>query len=287
MKSLIAGVVFSVTLGFTSQAFAIPDLVWCQGCSAQQQNQAAMRAGRGTVYVADAINRTVVAYNVHTETDDSKQPPRPVLVADQIAPDPVIVNGLSDAIRYYNTPPVGWQKHFNESVRDGSVYNIINAGRVQNDFADGFNASWRNANADLAMLLGRTVQILASLHLVDLYAAPNLTVTATFKDGSRVDFVFDRDTSKLKLQTDTARDSHNNSVPYLGADGQIHNLGGEHDFNPSTGSPMDQQNFVNQIGRLGVQILSTGGGGGSGGIHGWACVKSGDGPDAVYTCQKY
>jgi hypothetical protein len=286
MKMCIGLILFG-TLGFAETASAVPDLVWCQHCSPQQQAHAAIAAGIGTVYVGDAVNKTINAYNVYTDVDDSKTPPVRTKVADLVAPDKTLVADLGNAIKFYNVQPVGWNKHYNADVdvtKWKSVYNIINSGPNQNQFVNWTNG-YAVVSADMVSLLGDVVQSLATFHLVDQSAGPGLTGTYTFSDGSHVDFTFDPVTGKLKLDPSTARDSHNNDVPYLVTDGQIHNLGGEHDFNANAGSPTDQQNFLNQLGRLAVQIIHTGNGGSP--HHGWACTKSGDGPDAVWTCQYY
>ncbi len=273
-------------LALTFNAFAnTPNLIWCNSCTPAQMQAAAAKVGLGVTYVGDPINRIVNAYQTYWDVEDTNPPTR-TKVTDQIASNSQLMDNLDTAINFYNLKPVGWHKHFDSRINDTwpSVYNIINSGRYQNDFINSING-FAIISADTVSLFGNVVQTLASIHLVDQSAGPTLRTTLEFSDGSHVDAVFDPSTDKLILDPSTARDSHNNSIPYLGSDGLTHSLGGEHDFS-GNGNPNDENNFLNQVNHLGVVIIS-GVGGSSSQQHGWACVKSGDGPDAVYTCKYY
>ncbi|MHB8680069.1 MAG: hypothetical protein ACYC7G_10075 [Rudaea sp.] len=277
-----------------SSAFAnAPSLVWCTACTDAQMQAAALNTPIGTTYVADLFTGRTDAFSVYYDdigknsvravnTNPSYRVKKAVLTSA----DPHYTNGINALVHYYNLPPAGWVKHLKSPVANdnaGSVYNIINAGPAQNSWVDGKNspldlyADYHEAVANATAALGSVMPSGGLLQVAE-------TQEEDFSDGSRVDLVYDIATNKMKLDPDSARDSHNNSVPYIGTDGKIHNLGGEHVFS-GDGNPNDQSNFLNQVQHLGVIIIA--GVGGSGTQHGWACTKVGDGDNAVYTCQYY
>jgi hypothetical protein len=284
MKIFVA--IALVAIGFNVHA-AKPLLVWCQGCSAIQRQDLARKQGAGnTVYVGDTVNKSVTAFDVYIDVEDTVPVTRKK-VADEIAPNQQLVSAIDSGIAYYNTIPVGWHKRLHANADDyssslQSVYDVIDAGPRQNQLLDWLNggSSW---STDAYLLTGWVRTGFAMFHLVDLSAAPTLGGTIHFADGSQVDGYYDNVTGKIKIDPDSARDSHHNSVPYLGSDGRIHNLGGQHEFDATTGNPADIQNFLDQLSLLHVPIIV---GGDSAPHHGWACTKSGEGPDAVYTCQQ-
>ncbi|MGH8042754.1 MAG: hypothetical protein ACREPN_11995 [Rudaea sp.] len=291
MKLLIA-----VALSFIGlNAYAAkPNLVWCNNCTDSQMQAAALRTPVGnTTYIGDPIRQVVKAYEVYIDVEDTNPPTR-TKVADDITPDQSLAGSVADAIAYYNTKPIGWVKRITvytnkPTVNDiyvadphVGVYDIVNAGRNQN-YADAWLNSGLSPVATVALLLGHVVQGFANFNVLNLAVGPALYVPVHFEDGSVVDAVYDLSTGALKIDPSTAIDSHGNTVPYLGLDGLIHNLGGLHNFD-GDGNPSDMNNFLNQLATVHVPVFvevppSS--------QHGWACVKSGDGPSAVYTCQRY
>ncbi len=286
----------------SAHATTAPDLIWCQGCSGLQKHNAVMSRPVGaTVYVADAINGTYAAYHISgtpSTPHDPNSPYTPSLskFADPITPDPELAVVLESAIGYYQTAPVGFHKHvivpvdgqlFGDSSYPPSVYDIINDGPNQYFFTNKLNST---SGEPVLLAFAHLIQGLANFHAVNTSAGPTLSTKLTFSDGSTIEAKYDQSSGKLKLDLSTARDSHGNRIPYLGVDGKKHNLGGIHDFDPSTGNPNDLNNFLNQLSMMGVPInYGTGGGAtGGGGYHGWACIKetSSDGK-VVYTCQQF
>jgi hypothetical protein len=268
-----------------------PLLIWCQGCTPDQQQAAALKNAPGnTVYVGDAVNKTVNAYNVYIDVEDTSPVTRKK-AADQIAPNQQLVTAINYAIAFYNSAPAGWNKHLQVSARDFSqnlttVYKIADAGPDQNNLVTWLNGG-SNFGADVYLLTGWVRTGFAMFHVVDLSASPQLAGTVNFSDGSHINAYYDNATGKIKLDPSSAEDSHGNNVPYLGTDGKIHNLGGHHDFDPTVGNPLDQTNFINQLNNLHVPIILDGvGSGGSGGSGSspshWVCVY--DDAHKQYTC---
>lgn len=284
-------IILSLFLTAANAYAAQTNLVWCNSCSSTQMQTAAKQAGLGITYVGDPINRTVNAYETFINVEDTNPPTR-TRETYEIAADSTYVAAIDTGMDFYNAAPVGWKKHViaytNRSSANSifsknpfaTVFDVVNAGRNQNDLVDWLN-SGTDFGSDAYLAVGWVSTGFGMFRAVDASATPGVEGTIYFEDGSRVDAYFDKATLKLKLDPSTARDSHNNTVPYLGADGKIHGIGGEVDFHGS-GNPADMNNYLNQLASLGVPVYS-------GGIppsqHGWACVKSGDGPDAVWTCQ--
>ena len=287
MKMLLAAALS--VLGLNAFA-APPNLVWCNNCSGVQMQAAASKAGIGITYVGDPVNHIINAYQTYFDVEDTVPVTRKK-VTDQIVADREYVGYINTAFDFYDAKPKGWNKHLTVYTNnpaandvyyydpDVNVYNIINPGPQQNNFLD-----WeRSINTSLAgTILQATLLSLSNLHFVDLnkFNYPTVVITVKFDDNSQVDLEVDASTDPphLKLDQDSARDSHNNNVPYLNRNGQIQGLGGSFVFT-GAGNPNDLQNFLNEMAAMGVPITD-----GSSQPHGWACTRVGDGS---YVCQKY
>lgn len=269
-------------------------LVWCTACTDTQMQAAALITPIGTTYVADLFTGRTDTFSVYyddvgTNSVRAVSPNSSYRVKKAVltSADPHYINAINALVHYYNLPPAGWIKHLKSPVANdnaGSVYDIINAGNGQNNFVDGVN-SLKDLWSDYHEAIGMA-QVGMQLFLPSGGVTPVVeTQEEDFSDGSHVDLVYDPSTGKMKLDPDSARDSHNNNVPYLGADGKIHNLGGMHNFT-GEGNPSDKDEFTNQLVRLGVLILPSGGGNGSGSSGSspshWVCVY--DEAHQEYTC---
>ncbi|HET8941598.1 MAG TPA: hypothetical protein VFN13_06405 [Rudaea sp.] len=263
-----------------------PNLVWCNNCSTTQMQAAAAKTGLGVTYVGDPINRVVHAYQTYIDVEDTNPPTR-TRETYQIAVDPQLVNGVDAAISFYNMKPVGWIKRVTINASDlpadnfTSVYNIINAGSAQNRFGDDVN-SLLSPQSDINRALGLAYSALIAFHIASADAGLNAIETWRFSDGSTVQYEYDHLTGKMVIDPDTARDAEGNNVPYLGRDGKIHNLGGVFEFDDDRQGNIDNTNFSNQLSLLNVSLFFEGM---SRPHHQMSCIKSGDGPKAVYTCQ--
>ena len=287
------GLMFGGFGASASASTALPSIVWCQKCNSTQYSAAALTQPIGTtVYVGDAINRVVNAYYISVEVDDSRTPPTRSKSADTVSPDPKLVALINGAISFYNTAPTGWNKHFavytdNPTANsvyipvDINVYNIADAGPQQNGLNDWLNSASLPTFGILSFA-STLAGFGASFHVIDASALPQVSETIYFKDGSRVDGTIDKTSQKWRLDPSTAQDSHGNNIPYLDADGKLHGLGGQHDFDPGRGNPSDQSNFLYRLHQLGVTILLDPGAGNSGTQHGWICTYEED--THTYTC---
>lgn len=139
-----------------------PALAWCQGCTTSQIYQTAMTQSIGsTVYVGDAIQDTVSAFDITTTgtgpggiiyqpkaVPAGAQPMsagKGFKVAKRITPDPDIVSAVHTAMDFYNATPTGWHKRVSiridasfwpdSKTLKGSVYDIIDYGHARNVFS--------------------------------------------------------------------------------------------------------------------------------------------------------
>lgn len=251
-----------------------PSLLWCQNCTSLQQQTLALGQHVGsTVYIGNLGPNTVVAYEI-TSTGGGGIVYKPnsmrtmnanqrAKVAEAIAPDPNIVDAIDAAMAFHDAAPVGWHKNisarvdnklFGDSTYPGSAYDIVNYGKAQNDFLDSLDAVYSPTFG--AVTFSDVLQGLSALHVLDSSAVPLVTVTLNFSDGSRVTLHIDQKSGKAQLDPDTARDSDNNSIPYIGKDGRLHGVGGEHEFDPSTSNKQNLNNFLNWLAGRGIPIYS-------------------------------
>lgn len=310
MNRMLAGIVTGTGgLLFSSicaNANTVP-LAWCDGCTATQMQDTAkaqVGAAGGTVYVGNLSTRAVQAYYVHTEVDDTGSPPYPhIKHADPVigtSPYQDVGNAL---ISYYYAAPAGWEKSLGANLggsfsgpqanfisapygndRNINVYDVINPGVAQNnltDWAKGWKTTYMNYIG--VNLTG----VLQAFKAVDTSHLPSIRVEITFNDGSRITLKEDFTTDPPTVTADetSGRDSHNNNVPATKAAATCNGGVCTYSFD-GPGNPTDFQNWNKQMNLLGFTVVGGSGstGGGSGGWHGWACVKSGDGEKAVYTC---
>lgn len=268
-----------------------PNLVWCDSCSPTQMQAAAAKAGLGITYVGDPISRVVNAYQTYIDVEDTNPPTR-TRETYQISSDPADIASIDAAIDFHNWAPVGWKKrvevYTNRATAndvyaddpDANVYDVVNAGRHQNMMNAWLNSGINPLNTGVS-IMGHAIQGLGTFRVIDGSTGPALSVPINFSDGSYVQGKFNTTTGKLEVDPSTALDSHGNTVPYLGKDGLVHGLGGQRSFD-GNGNPLDQNFFLNQLNTLNVPVFF---GSLPIGQHGWACIKSGDGPKAVWTCQ--
>jgi len=276
-------------------------VVWCHNCNTYQKFKAAMvRPIGSTLYVGDVAQHMINAYRI--QTDGQKPGPNlghspetlpQVKIAVEITPDPKVAEAIDSAIKFYNIHPVGWVKTYEVGIdklglgksAPGSANDIASVGHDQSVFEHGLY-TWGLKKSALFWLLGTTVQSFANLHLLNISSGPQVRYRVTFRDGSSIEIYYDNQTGELKVDPKTAIDSHGNRIPYLGNDGEIHNLSGSYKFDPSSaGSSQDLHNFLMDLQLNGIPVY--GGQGPASGYHGWACVTVGSGAKAVYYCKKY
>ena len=288
MKLLIGLLALSSSSAFATGA----DMIWCHNCSSAdvEANVLNDKSPLGTIiYVGDTATNAVGAYYVYADVDDSKHPPQHVKYVANTTADSSTVELIHASIDFYNTSPVGWHKAITVAYHGSddfkTVYQVVDTGHDQNIF----NA-WLNSNlaTSLGTALGNATQLVSALHLIDQTALPSFAQTVFFADGSHIDGVFDRTTGTLKADPTTARDADNNNIPYLGADGKIHNLGGHFNFDDPRFGAQDEQNFLKKLQQLNVEVWGAGGhGSGTGGgvVVPWVCVTSTDDEgNLLYTC---
>ncbi len=276
-------------------------VVWCQNCNTYQKFKGAMARPIGsTVYVGDATQHMINAYRIQVEGEKSGRNFRrspvtspQVKIVVEITPDPKVAEAIDSAIKFYNISPVGWVKTYEVSIdklgfgksAPGSASDVTSAGHDQSVFEDGLN-TWGRKKSTLFWLVGTTVQSFANLHLLNISSGPQVRYSVTFPDGSSIEVYYDNQTGKLKVDPNTARDSQGNRIPYLGYDGEMHNLGGGRKFDTSSGGgSQDLHNFLMDLQLNGIPVYE--GQGPASGYHGWACVTVGSGANTVYYCKKY
>lgn len=280
----VALVLAAGPLASEAQALTKPALLWCQNCSADQKAALAKTPPAGTtVYIADAVQHTIEAYVVGQYDEPIDGTTRVVHIKNlqPIAVDPTISQGIHHAMDYYNAPPVGMTKIIPAGQgHPGSVYDVVNAGSPsQNGFVDWVNKHVGTDNA-LAGLADSGATGLEMLHIFDSSSTPVFGYKITFEDGSSIEAIWDRATASFKVDSSTARDAEGNTVPYLGLDGKVHNLGGVREFNGSTATgTADVDKFLGQLSLMGVPVGSP-----SGSSGGWACTKVGG---SEYVCKLY
>jgi len=276
-------------------------LIWCNGCTASAKQTAAMNLHMpGTVYVGDTTAQRVDAFNVWSDINDSVTPYVREWNADTTSTAEPYLSTAQRMIAFYNAAPKGWKKNLtittagtvsgtgvNESYisysdRSKNVYNVIDPGVDQN------NLKLWIGNTLTAFFQGAVegaLQIAEAFHVVDANAITKVVVTVKFDDGSQIDVDVDYSTTTIsyKIDSTTGIDSHHNNVPPTLAAATC-SIGGDHgictyDFD-GPGNPSGKQNWQSRMTLLGVTVQSAPTSGGH-----WACVKTGDGPSAVYSCQ--
>ncbi|MEP6485378.1 MAG: hypothetical protein ABJB01_13085 [Rudaea sp.] len=278
--------IVALTIGlaaFLGSAFAtdasasLPDLLFCHGCTPGQLDSAILAdpSPIGTIiYVGDTASGAIGAYHVYADVDDSRHPPVHTRQIENVSANPSLTAGINSGIQFYNMAPIGWHKRYNENYPDTSknIYNFVDAGPDQN----AFNASVNTGMTGLNVAGKQFGVIMSQVHLGDPSTIADVTTTEAFADGSHVNLVWDKSSGTQKLDPDSARDSDYNNIPYVGADGKIHSLGGKHAFSDDTHGVTNYNNFIRQVTSLGVAIVPSAPGGGSGGgttTHGWICTE--------------
>ena len=286
-----------------AHATTLLPLAFCTGCSAAQEESTALSMGLGNVYVADVQARTVNAYSVYADVDDSTRPPTHVRYADLTPGSEPYLSAARGAVNFYNMAPKGWTKSLNLSTSgvlsgsgvndivvpysDGTknVYNVIDPGVPQNSLTNWVkNSAGSYANGYMMNFIG----LAGTFHVVDMTAVQKIVITVTFQDGSKIDIDADFSTTNPTYTVDpkSGRDSHGNNVPAT-RQAATCSTGGQngictYNFD-GPGNPTDLPNWTQRMQRFGVTI-GTGGTGGS--PHGtWACVSTGEGENTVYYCQ--
>ncbi len=283
----------------------MPTLIYCNGCDDAEESAAAVSAGLGTVYVSDLVAKSVNAYSVFIDVDDSTRPPARIKEASRITPTEPFLTVAKGANAFYNYGAKGWNKSVTLTSSgkftglgaadvvsaypdpNKNVYDFIDPGPTQNSLI-----SWTKNGTSQVMnrIAIGLIDIAATFHIVDSAAVPKLKIEVDFSDGSHISIDADFSTTNALFTVDpkSGLDSHGNNVPATkeAATCSTNGVHGICRFNfDGPGNPSDRGDWENRMWMLGVQVDSGSSGGGSSGHGTWACVKSGDGADAVYTCE--
>jgi hypothetical protein len=283
----------AVGLGFASGASAAePYLVWCNSCTDTQVNDSVLKvsAGLGTIiYVGDTATGAIGTYEVYADVDDSKKPPVHTREVMNAPADPAVTTLITGAIQFYNSTPVGWRKDlslvYNGSDPDTSGFTVATSGDVQNNFNTWLNATYSGSRG-LTKLFGYALTVVSVAKLVDGSAAPAMSTTVTFDDGSKIKGIYNPSTGELQANPDTAQDAEGNPIPYMDSDGKLHKLAGHRHFSDDYQGTRDYQSLLQQLETLRVPVVLAGEPGSApGSSHPTICVETpnGDGSKTM-TC---
>jgi hypothetical protein len=269
-----------------------PDLIWCHNCTGAQVN-AAVLADTGalgsTIYVGDVVTGAVGAYQVYIDVDDGTKPHTRTRAVIGITPDPALLTDINGAIGFYQYAPVGWDKRIAIAYDGGdpfaSGWTVADAGKEQNDLNQWFNSTYAGSRG-LVTLWGYAISVWSSVNGSDPTSAPHGEVTVTFSDDSKITGVYDIASKSIKADPDTAVDAENNTIPYLGSEGKVHNLGGRRKFANTYDGDKDHENFVKQLQTLRVPLTieSDPGSTPGGSINPTICVETPSDEGPVITC---
>lgn len=244
-------------------------LLWCDGCTAAQTQAKALTQPPGaTVYVGNLTARSVSAYTIYLDVDDSTQPPRRTKMADPIATTQPYQNAANSLINFYHAAPAGWTKskevHYDGPVAgDRIAYDVVNQSPARNEFLD-----WANDNTSLS------VYVLDHVYVFTTSVVPIESVTVTFWDGSKIELDLNIYTNEWSMVKDSGRDSNNNTILSTATEDPIQFMFSDVGYR----NPADVGRWANQMSLLGYT--------GQGARKGtWACTKSAAGHHCVYITQ--
>lgn len=307
--------VAALVIAFSVNAHAVTQLplLWCDNCTDSQKASATLTYPAGSlVYVADAINQTVDSYQVYTDSrynsaimsSAQKQGIMPAAIASKaalwFAPTEPYRSYANSLIAFYSLAPKGWYKSIKlattgvlthggaydlsapYSDRTINVYDVIDPGPNQNNLTSWIansTGSWMNQQSV------NLTNLASAFHIVDNNRLPKFEITIKFDDGSQINVKVDLSTTNPHYTIDpkTGIDSHHNNVPATRAAATCSTTGDPGICNYSfdgPGNPTDKQDWQSRMTLLGVTVQ----GGASSGGH-WACTVTGEGPNAVYSCQ--
>ena len=131
-----------------------------------------------------------------------------------------------------------------------NVYDVINDGPKQNNFLNHImNTTTQRLNANMTYL----DKILSTFRIIDSTRIPDVAVQVRFSDGGKITALLDTSTTvaKYKIDPESARDSHNNTVPVEHKQLQRGII--QFDFR-GPGAAYDQPNMGSQLHRFHVDM---------------------------------
>jgi len=192
---------------------ATPTIVWCNACSTEQKQAAAVESNAGTlVYVADTVTRDALAFDV----DSTQNTPNNWRIAGapaRAAPTPEQAEAVRTLADFYETVPKGWRKlttvHYTQAPIN--AYSVARAGPAQRMLVD-----WVSHQPDVVPvdLLKRVAQSMALLAIHETNAVPSMAYRVEFADGSWINIAFTMVASApaFAVHSDPGRDSRRNPV---------------------------------------------------------------------------
>jgi hypothetical protein len=228
----------------------VPTVVWCNACSDEQKQAAAVESNAGTlVYVADVVTRSAIAFDV----DSTQNTPNNWRIAG--APAPVApTSAQAEAIRaladFYDAAPKGWRKLNTLHYTQASInaYSVARTGQEQRMLID-----WVSRQRDVVpmALLRRVAQSVPALGIHEKNAVPSVAYRVEFADGSRINvaFAFDSGTPAFFVHTDPGQDSRRNPVLV-----EANALPIQFDFD-GRGNPNDDADWRSHMRALGYSMM--------------------------------
>jgi len=257
----------TLALALSTQASAaVPTLIWCNACSDQQKQAAAVESDAGAlVYVADVVDRSLAAYTVDL-TQKTPNAWRSAGALSPIVPTAEQAQAIRTLADFYEAAPQGWHKsNLLDYTEDAiNAYSVARDGPEQRMLVD-----WvaRQREVVPVELLGRLARSLAALDIHEKSDTPSVAYRVDFRDGSQINISFDfaSQNAAFVVAAEPGQDSrHNPILTEASKLPVLFDLGGK-------GNPNDDRDWHTHMAALGYAIPDR-----TAGAQ-WACFDSGTG----------
>ena len=238
-------------LGTNTAIGGPPSLIWCNGCTAEQKQAAAVESNAGeSVYVGDLVDHSTVAFDVDVKQAQAtanswRSAGRPALSA----PTPDQTEAVGTLSEFHAAVPAGWRKI--GTVRYPRVG--VNAYDVAHDGPERrAMIAWlaRQSGALPVDFMERVARAAHAMNPFEQTTRPSMLYRIEFTDSSRINVSFNLagNAPRYEIDSELGRDSRLNPILIEPCSDPV-----EFDFDRD-GNPTDNENWREHMAALGYTV---------------------------------